>query len=36
MVLFAYPEVKLTVGAAFASTVTVTMLEAADATLDGH
>ena len=30
------PEVKLTVGAAFGSTVTVTIFDAADATFEVH
>ena len=33
---FEKPEVKLTVGAEFESTVTVTIFEAAEATLDGQ
>ena len=36
MVSLAKPEEKLTVGAAFGSTVTVTMLDAAEATFDGQ
>ena len=36
MVLLANPEVKLTVGAAFESTVIVTIFDAADATLVGQ
>ena len=36
MVSLAKPEVKLTVGAAFGSTVMVTIFDAAEATFDGH
>ena len=36
MVSLAKPEEKLTVGAAFGSTVTVTMLDAAEATFEVH
>ncbi len=36
IVSFEKPEVKLTVGAEFESTVTVTIFEAAEATFDGQ